>query len=89
MNSPTKIAKEPLTTDHVFDRLFGECIEDVTDADHLRTIAVALYQLLDDIDTAGDIAKSDDKLYRNIVERIQVQKNKHLESDGYNLFLIK
>lgn len=28
----------------------------------------ALYQLLDNVDTAGDVAKSDDKAYRSIAQ---------------------
>lgn len=33
--------------------------------------AVKLWALLDDIDTASDVAKGDDKLYREICDRIQ------------------
>lgn len=51
-----------------------------------EAIAKYLYQLLDDIDTAGDIAKENDKAYRAIVERIQSKKSKVVEScDGYTV----
>lgn len=51
-----------------------------------EAIAQYLYQLLDDIDTAGDIAKENDKAYREIVERIQSKKSKVVEScDGYTV----
>lgn len=45
-----------------------------------------LYGLLDDIDTIGDIAKGNDKLYRNMVEEVQKRKSETgIESDGYTL----
>ena len=51
-------------------------------------VAQRLYALLDDIDTAGDIAKSDDKLYRGIVERTQAKKRDFVVScDGYTVTL--
>jgi tRNA nucleotidyltransferase/poly(A) polymerase/DNA topoisomerase IB/2'-5' RNA ligase len=33
-----------------------------------------LWKIIDDIDTAGDMAKSDDALYRNLVQRYQAQR---------------
>lgn len=51
-------------------------------------VAQRLYALLDDIDTVGDIAKSDDKLYRGIVERTQAKKRDFVVScDGYTVTL--
>jgi hypothetical protein len=44
-----------------------------------------LFGLLDDIDTAGDIAKSDDKAYRAMVERIQRRRFEVAETDGYSV----
>ena len=41
------------------------------------------YGLLDDIDTAGDVAKDDDKLYRQIVENTHIKRLKFSGSDGY------
>lgn len=43
-----------------------------------------LWKLLDDIDTAGDIAKSDDKLYRAIAERHQAMRWNLLEEGEVN-----
>lgn len=37
--------------------------------DALKKDAAALWMMLDDIDTGGDIAKADDVLYRAIAER--------------------
>lgn len=39
-----------------------------------REKSLRLWMLLDDIDTAGDIAKSDDKLYRHICQNLQKKR---------------
>ena len=45
-----------------------------------------LWQIIDDIDTAGDMAKSNDKAYREIVERKQRLRWKTgITTDGYDL----
>lgn len=47
-----------------------------------------LWSIIDDIDTYSDIAKSDDKLYRALVERRQKDRWENgFECDGYNLKL--
>jgi len=55
--------------------------------------AEILWNLLDDIDTAGDIFKPNDlksyKAYEKYVDSRQKQRMLVLESDGYNLFLPK
>lgn len=54
--------------------------------DEMHAVAQYLYQLLDDIDTAGDIAKGDDMLFRSLVERIQTKKGAVVEEcDGYTV----
>ena len=61
--------------------------------DQLRTAAQAalqeverLFGLLDDIDTASDIAKSDNARYRKIVEPLQRKRfDNGITTDGYNL----
>lgn len=67
--------------------LLGIPIESVNEADKLRSIAVALWQIIDDIDTASDVAKDRDIYYRNMVQEIQKKRHLFLVSDGYNLFL--
>lgn len=48
----------------------------------------ALWKLLDDIDTAGDIAKSDDKVFRSLVGRHQKKRwETGVISDGYRVYL--
>ena len=56
--------------------------------DELHTVAQYLYSLLDDIDTASDVAKSNDVYYRRMVEEIQAKK-KHVVAycDGYTVTL--
>ncbi len=45
-----------------------------------------LWAIIDDIDTYGDIAKSDDKLYRSMVERRQKERwGTGITTDGYTL----
>lgn len=49
----------------------------------LHDAAQFLFALLDDIDTASDRAKADDKAYREIVERIQKRRFEVASTDGY------
>ena len=48
-------------------------------------IARDLYDLLDDIDTADDLAKSDDKLYRALVRQAHAKRFKYATTDGYTV----
>ena len=59
------------------------------DPDKLRDMAAKLWKMLDDIDTASDIAKSNDVFYRKMVEEVQGRTHKILTSDGYDLFVPK
>ena len=63
--------------------------EIITTAKMYHEVAQRLYALLDDIDTAGDIAKGDDALYRKIVERTQSKKGTFVIScDGQTVRLV-
>jgi hypothetical protein len=45
-----------------------------------------LWQIIDDIDTAGDMAKGNDKAFRNMVEKLQAKRwLTGITSDGYTL----
>jgi len=45
-----------------------------------------LYRLLDDIDTVGDMAKDNDTVYREMVERIQAKKGRVIGfNDGFRI----
>jgi hypothetical protein len=60
---------------------------DPQSAEAWKTRAEKLWQIIDDIDTYSDMAKSDDKLFRGLVERKQKERFEILTSDGYDLFL--
>lgn len=49
------------------------------------THAQFLWKLLDDIDTASDIAKGDDKSYRAMVEKIQRRRFECGSTNGYRV----
>lgn len=53
-----------------------------------RYVAEVLFKILDDIDTAGDIAKGDDAGYRRIVERLQKNRFEVARTDGYHVFFL-
>ena len=59
----------------------------VTDVIALRQMADRLWSLLDDIDTADDIAKADDAAYRKMVRNRAQARVAVLEGDGFKLFL--
>lgn len=53
--------------------------------ERLREVAVFLFGLLDDVDTADDVAKGDDKFYRNQIRAIHKRRFEVAETDGYNV----
>lgn len=60
--------------------------EEVKDAARYRSIIEQLWNIIDDIDTYGDMAKSDDKLFRSLVENRQKDRWKTgITTDGYEL----
>ena len=49
-----------------------------------------LWQIIDDIDTVSDIAKENDVVYRNMVEKLQKKRwNTGITTDGYKLDFTK
>lgn len=64
-------------------------VTEFDDVEYLRRVVVHLYELLDDIDTADDVAKSDDVAYRKIVGGLQAKKRDSGVSspDGYCLHI--
>lgn len=62
-------------------------VSECNDVELLRTIVEGLWDLLDDIDTASDIAKEDNSWYRDRVEVIQRKRFIYATSDGYELFI--
>lgn len=55
----------------------------------LQELVRFLYDILDDIDTADDVAKTNDAAYREIVHRLQSKRHSKITSDGYGLFVKK
>lgn len=45
-----------------------------------------LYDILDDIDTADDLAKDNESLYRNLVRRHHKERFELASTDGYDVF---
>ena len=63
-------------------------LNEFEDVRYLQRVVTHLYDLLDAIDTADDIAKSDDAAYRRLVSRFQQRKNDSgVFSDGYSLLI--
>ena len=55
-----------------------------------KEIIEYLWQIIDDIDTASDMAKSNDVAYRNMVEKLQEKRwNTGITTDGYKLDFTK
>lgn len=55
-----------------------------------KKIIEYLWQIIDDIDTASDIAKSNNVAYRNMVEKLQKKRwNTGITTDGYKLDFTK
>lgn len=53
------------------------------DAETANRAAQFLFKLLDDIDTADDVARADDAAFREMVRRIQRRRFEVAETDGY------
>jgi len=61
-----------------------ERLESILEEKTWEQIALALYQILDDIDTADDMCKENSEAFRNMVMKLQAKKNQYLYSpDGY------
>ena len=74
--------------DQIFD-YFGEQLQDKDDEiERLFGLIKSLWQIIDDIDTYGDMAKSDDAFFRSLVEKKQKERWKlPITTDGYEIML--
>lgn len=61
----------------------------MTELELWKLRAERLFQLLDDIDTMDDAAKSNDVKYRRGVRRLHLLRFKYATTDGYDLTWIK
>ncbi len=50
-----------------------------------KKISYFLFQLLDDIDTTEDIAKSNDKAFREVVHKLHRRRFEVADTDGYTV----
>lgn len=63
-----------------------ELISGLNTTDDWQRLAEFLWSIIDDIDTASDVAKGNNVLYRTIVEGIQGRRWKcGVRTDGYTL----
>ncbi len=87
-----RVERAIITREEWMELLRGLEAQRVPDGETTKSyhdVAKRLYSLLDDIDSAGDIAKNDDALYRGIVERTQSKKGVFVIScDGYTVRLV-
>ena len=85
-------AKEPATCNQS-PHLQGCKLDACNDTERLREVAMYLWKLLDDIDTAGDMFKPNCidsfKSYEAYVNKKQALRFQHITSDGYDLFMTK
>ena len=86
-----KLALEALETlmierGSIYDKAITAIKAALEAKDEPVAIIEQLWAIIDDIDTYGDIAKSDDKLYRSMVERRQKERwGTGITTDGYTL----
>ena len=66
----------------------GTELHTVTDAHKLQRLVEHLWQIIDNIDTASDVAKDNDKLYMEIVHKWQKKRHEYVKTDGYELFVV-
>lgn len=58
------------------------------EVERLFGLIKSLWQIIDDIDTYGDMAKSDDAFFRSLVEKKQKERWKlPITTDGYEIIL--
>ena len=61
-------------------------IDQTDDIEFLRNEVKYLWKILDDIDTCTDMAKSNDKWYRQQVEKLVQKRFQNIETDGYEIY---
>ena len=83
----TKTTETPDGAASALSAGLGKPLAEVTDVDWLRQEVQHLWCLLDDIDTASDIASDNDEWYRKRVEFLQRQRFNTVTSDGSGLFV--
>jgi len=62
-------------------------LEVTGDADTWKAIAMKLWRLLDDVDTASDMFKPPKNNFYHYVIKKSIERHKFIKSNGYNLIL--
>ncbi|MFQ5788328.1 MAG: hypothetical protein ACE5H1_10170 [Thermodesulfobacteriota bacterium] len=72
----------------VLKLLLGCRIAECNDVEFLQDAVEKLWAIIDEIDSYSDIAKTDNKLYRNLVEHRQAMRwsETDIVSDGYDIY---
>lgn len=74
--------------DQIFDEHEAQLKAKDKEIEMLFGLIKSLWQIIDDIDTYGDMAKSDDVLFRSLVEKKQKERWKlPISTDGYSIYL--
>ena len=74
------------TIDEDYSALANDFESAVMEIERLKSYVEKLWQIVDDIDTYGDMAKSDDAFFRRLVEKKQKQRwELPITTDGYRL----
>ena len=79
----------PIRTATGEDAERGEDLLELDNVEWLRDAVMKLYDILDDISTADDAFRENDRGFRKYVMARQLRKNKLITSDGYHLFRVK
>ena len=72
----------------IFDEHEAQLKAKDDEIERLFGLIKSLWQIIDDIDTYGDMAKSDDAFFRSLVEKKQKERWKlPITTDGYGIML--
>ncbi|MCP3685422.1 MAG: hypothetical protein GY861_22450 [bacterium] len=67
---------------------FGELLSETVDIELLRDTVEYLWQILDNIDNASEIAEDDENFYRKLVDAQLLRRLGIIKDDGSNLFIM-
>ena len=74
--------------DQIYDEHEAQLKAKDEEIERLSGLIKSLWQIIDDIDTYGDMAKSNDALFRSLVEKKQKERWKlPITTDGYEIML--
>ena len=89
LTDPAGKTPEPLSGNgSELKQLLGCRISECDDVEYLQNAVESLWQIIDDIDTFGDIVKNDNAHFRKLVEAKQKQRFEFTDivTDGYFIY---